>query len=98
MSRSPARSRGALRPARPALALGLGLILMVCVAGDGARAEPPVQSAQDALCRNEARARVFSMPNPRGLPLEAIGRQIYETCMRRAQVSARRGRGGGSRR
>jgi hypothetical protein len=54
-----------------------------------AYAEPPIRSPEDAACRNEARAKVFSAPNPRGLELEEIGRQIYYACMNRiAQAAA----------
>ncbi|WP_245930607.1 hypothetical protein [Methylobacterium radiodurans] len=62
----------------------LGMALAALAAG-GARAEPPIRGPQDAACRQEARARVFSAPNPRGLEPEAIGRQIYHACMRRAK-------------
>jgi len=48
-----------------------------------ARAEPPIRSPEDAACRVEARAKVFSAPNPKGLELEDIGRQIYFACMAR---------------
>lgn len=84
MPQSPTRSRSSLPLVRPYLALGLGLILAVCTMGDGARAEPPIRGAQDAACRNEARSRVFSTPNPRGLSPEVVGRQIYTACMRRS--------------
>lgn len=64
--------------------VGAGLAGAVLTAG-AARAEPPIRGPQDAACRNEARARVFSTPNPRGLEPEAIGRHIYHACMRRAK-------------
>jgi hypothetical protein len=53
------------------------------LAGGAARAEPPIRSPEDAACRLEARAKVFSTPNPHGLELEQIGRQIYFACMSR---------------
>ncbi|MCJ2096207.1 hypothetical protein MKK67_27455 [Methylobacterium sp. J-072] len=53
-----------------------------------ARAEPPIRSPEDAACRNEARAKVFSAPNPNGLELEDIGRQIYFACMARTTQAA----------
>lgn len=62
----------------------LGMTLAALVAGE-ARAEPPIRGPQDAACRREARARVFSAPNPRGLEPELLGRQIYHACMRRAK-------------
>ncbi|GJD58713.1 hypothetical protein [Methylobacterium dankookense] len=72
--------------------MGMGRSGFICVglvaaalSGGAARAEPPIRSPQDAACRNEARAKVFSAPNPRGLELEVIGRQIYHACMRRAK-------------
>jgi hypothetical protein len=64
--------------------LGIGL---VC---GPARAEPPIRSPEDAACRAEARAKVFSAPNPQGLEPEEIGRQIYFACMNRiAQAAAK---------
>lgn len=62
----------------------IGLIL----AASPARAEPPIRSPEDAACRLEARAKVFSAPNPRGLELEEIGRQIYYACMSRLSPAA----------
>ncbi|MDP4025919.1 hypothetical protein Q8W71_25125 [Methylobacterium sp. NEAU 140] len=64
----------------------LGILLALgglALAGGPARAEPMVRSPQDAACRMEARGRVFSTPNPRGLEPEVLGRQIYHACMRR---------------
>lgn len=48
-----------------------------------ARAEPPIRSAEDAFCRSEARAQVFSAPDPLNLGLREIGRQIWASCMQR---------------
>lgn len=70
-------------------AFGLGLI--ACWAG--AAGAQPIQSPQDAACRNEARAKVFSAPDPQGLGLHGVGRQIYTACMQRAK-----GQAGGARR
>ena len=53
-------------------------------------ASTPIQSPQDAACRNEARAKVFVTPDPKGLGLYPIGRQIYMSCMRRLQPAATR--------
>ncbi|MCJ2088247.1 hypothetical protein MKK88_19995 [Methylobacterium sp. E-005] len=53
-----------------------------------ARAEPPIRSPEDAACRLEARAKVFATPNPRGLELEEIGKQIYYACMARLGQAA----------
>ncbi|WP_370693809.1 hypothetical protein [Methylobacterium sp. NEAU K] len=64
-----------------------------------ARAEPPIRSPEDAACRTEARAKVFSTPNPHGLELEEIGRRIYQACMSRlSQVAARPPKRGGGHR
>ena len=63
-------------------ALWGALILVPAVAY--AQGQPPIQSAQDAACRQEAANRVFSTPNPTGLSLYSIGRQIWFECMRRA--------------
>ncbi|KAB1074485.1 hypothetical protein F6X51_08145 [Methylobacterium planeticum] len=73
----------------PAL-LGLILAGLGGVPGASAQGEPPIQSPQDAACRNEARARVFSAPDPQGIGLRAVGRQIYTACMQRAQHRARK--------
>ncbi|MHC2105660.1 hypothetical protein [Methylobacterium sp. CM6246] len=61
---------------------------MTILGGEAARAEPPIRSPEDAACRNEARAKVFSAPNPQGLELEDIGRQIYFACMARTTQAA----------
>lgn len=52
----------------------------------------PIQSPQDAACRDEARARVFTTPDPKGLGLYAVGRQIYMGCMQRKESPIRRAR------
>jgi hypothetical protein len=54
-----------------------------------AQSQPPVQSARDAACREEAASRVFSAPNPKGLGLYDVGRQIWQDCMRRADHGRR---------
>ncbi|WP_342030171.1 hypothetical protein [Methylobacterium pseudosasicola] len=61
---------------------------MVLLGSAPVRAEPPIRSPEDAACRNEARAKVFSAPNPKGLELEDIGRQIYFACMARTTQAA----------
>ncbi|KQO48869.1 MULTISPECIES: hypothetical protein [unclassified Methylobacterium] len=43
--------------------------------------EPPIQSPQDAACREQARAQVFSAANPSNLSLYDLGSQIYHACM-----------------
>ena len=52
-----------------------------------AQAEPPIRSPQDAACRNEARARVFSGAIPPGGDLRSIGASYYFACMRRTQAA-----------
>lgn len=58
-------------------------VAAMAVCGSAARAEPPIRSPEDAACRGEARARVFSAPNPRNLPIEELGKGIYYACMAR---------------
>ena len=55
------------------------LILMPAAAH--AQGQPPIQSAQDAACRQEATRGVMS--DPRGLDPYALGRQIWAQCMGR---------------
>ncbi|SDM44432.1 hypothetical protein SAMN05216360_102113 [Methylobacterium phyllostachyos] len=65
-----------------------GALIGLVLAANPARAEPPIRSPEDAACRLEAKAKVFSAPNPRGLELEEIGRQIYYACMSRISAAA----------
>jgi len=60
-----------------------GALIGLVLAAHPAQAEPPIRSPEDAACRLEAKAKVFSAPNPRGLELEEVGRQIYYACMSR---------------
>lgn len=62
--------------------LGLAATILCCSL-TAARAEPPIRSPEDAACRNEARAKVFTAPNPRALPIEEVGKTIYYACMKR---------------
>ena len=71
-------------PSPAVFLLGLALAAV----GSGARADPPIRSVEDAACRLEARARVYTAPNPHGLELETIGRRIYADCMRRSEAGA----------
>ncbi len=43
---------------------------------------PPIRSAHDQACRDEATSRVVSGPNPQQLSLYDLGRQHWEECMR----------------
>ncbi len=75
--------------ARDALLVG---VLMVAGASQ-ARAEPPIRSPEDAACRAEAKAKVFSAPNPKGLDIEEVGRGLYYACMNRIAGKTRGPRG-----
>ena len=72
----------ARRSARSCL-LGLGLLVALCAPSGIARAEPPIQSPEDAACRDVARAQVYTAPDPQNLGLREIGRRIYMACMSR---------------
>lgn len=76
------------RGGRIACMVAVGLLGLV----SQARAEAPIKSPQDAACRNEARAKVFVTPDPGGIGLYAVGRQIYMTCIARSQLRAARRR------
>jgi len=67
-----------------AAAAGLSLI------ATGARAEPPIRSVEDAFCRSEAKAQVFSAPDPLNLGLHEIGRRIWASCMQRKAAPAKK--------
>ncbi|MFE1598690.1 hypothetical protein [Methylobacterium sp. ID0610] len=60
------------------------------LAGAGALQAQPITSPQDKACRDEARARVFTTPDPQALGPYVIGRQIYMACMQRATAPAKR--------
>src|SRR5215207_4691937 len=55
--------------------------LILLPASAYAQGQPPIQSAQDAACRQEATRGVMS--DPRGLDPYALGRQIWAQCMSR---------------
>ncbi|ACL59814.1 hypothetical protein [Methylobacterium nodulans] len=69
------------------LARGI-VVLGVMLAGVQAAHAQPIKSPQDQACRDEARARVFSTPDPQGVGPYVIGRQIYMACMQRASHRA----------
>jgi hypothetical protein len=71
------------RTLRRSIASGAGLIALAVLGATSAQAEPPIRSPEDAACRAEARAKVFSAPNPRHLSIEDLGRGIYNACMKR---------------
>ena len=63
------------------------VVVVVTLAGLGNAAgqNQPIQSPQDAACREEARANLFGAPNPQGLGLYQLGTQLYYACMKRTQ-------------
>ncbi len=63
-------------------------VALLVAAASPALAEPPIKSPQDAACRDEARAKVFSAPNPEGLSLWDVGAKIYHACMATAGTRA----------
>lgn len=69
---------------RRSITAGAGLIALTTIGATSARAEPPIRSPEDAACRAEAKAKVFSAPNPRHLSIEDLGRGIYNVCMKRS--------------
>lgn len=71
------------------LGLGLGVAAALYAPVGYAQSEPPIQSPQDAACRDVARSRVFSAPDPQNLGLREIGRRIYMTCMSRVTKAKR---------
>lgn len=58
--------------------------LVLSISAAAAFSQPPIQGPQDAACRAEAQSKVFSTPDPQGVGLFAIGKQIYTACMQRA--------------
>lgn len=72
-----------MTPIRYGLNVTFGLAAMAVFGIGAARAEPPIRSVEDATCRAEAKARVFSAPNPRNLSMEEVGKGIYYACMAR---------------
>lgn len=68
--------------------LCLAFTLSAMIAPASAQGQPPIKSAQDAACRDEAQSRVFGAPNPRGLSMYDLGAQLYQECMRRSQAGS----------
>ncbi len=68
-------------------ASGLFAVLLLTPMIAFAQAEPPIQSPQDAACRNEARTRVFSGAIPPGGDLRSVGAGYYFECMRRTRAA-----------
>ena len=61
--------------------------LILLPASAYAQGQPPIQSAQDAACRQEATRRVMS--DARGLDPYALGRQTWTQCMSRMSRAER---------
>ena len=57
------------------------LLVTLALTAPAVGQEPPIQGPQDAACRDQARAEVFSAPNPNRLSLWDLGSQIWHTCM-----------------
>ncbi len=58
---------------RLAIIRSVGFAAVFTVVGfTGARAEPPIQSPEDAACRAEQKPRFFFRPNPKGLEIEQV--------------------------
>lgn len=57
------------------------VVTLALMGAASAQTEPPVQGPADAACRGEARAKVFTAPNPNNLSLWDLGSQIWHTCM-----------------
>jgi hypothetical protein len=78
---------------RSARAIVAGLAVVAVFSPSSVLAEPPIRSPEDAACRAEAKAKVFSAPNPKGLEIEEVGRGIYYACMGRLKPAAAPSRG-----
>ena len=61
--------------------------LILAPAATYAQGQPPIQSPQDAACRQEAQRGVFA--DTRGLDPYALGRQIWAQCMSRMSRAER---------
>ncbi len=66
---------------RTLLIPAVAALLVLSAPAAQAWSEPPVKSQRDAACRDEARAKVFTAPNPKGLSLWDVGTQLYHACM-----------------
>lgn len=71
------------------IGIAAGVLALLGFGLSAAQAEPPIKSPEDAACRAEAKARIFSTPNPRSLPIEEVGKGIYFACMDRIAPKAK---------
>lgn len=84
------KTRGHAPRTRDAVLVG---VLLLAAGISRAQAEPPIRSPEDAACRAEAKAKVFSAPNPKNLDIEEVGRELYYACMNRITGKSKRSRG-----
>ncbi|MEE7455927.1 hypothetical protein MPAR168_24225 [Methylorubrum populi] len=59
------------------------IIAATMTGGASAQGQPPIQSPEDATCRDDARNRLLGAPNPKGLSPFDLGAQLYHECLRR---------------
>ena len=66
--------------------------LLLCAIPAAAHAfqEPPIQDARDAACRADARAKVFTAPDPDGVGLFETGKRLYLACMQATSAAKSR--------
>ena len=64
--------------------VGLAFLVAVGAAATASAQNQPIQSPQDAACRDEACNRLVGTPNPKNLSLYDLGAGLYHACMRRA--------------
>ena len=72
--------KNAARAVRAAI-LGASCLTAFVARPAAAFFEPPIQSETDRACREVARSRVFSTPDPEGVGLYETGRRIWTACM-----------------
>ncbi|TXN23240.1 hypothetical protein FV217_07840 [Methylobacterium sp. WL9] len=65
------------------------VFLFLGLVGTASAQNEPITSPQDAACRDEARSRLFSAPNPEGLSLYNHGARLYRECMDRSRPPVR---------
>jgi hypothetical protein len=61
----------------------IAVLAALLLSGTAAQAwfEPPITGPRDAACRDEARAKVFTAPDPERVGLFETGKRIYSACM-----------------
>lgn len=58
-------------------------VLLACLPSSPLAQNQSIKNPEDARCRDEARAHVFTAPNPKGLTPYGLGAELYHACMRR---------------